>query len=70
MSVLGVLGPLDPKWFQINKVAGCPHQHIPSDHFPLVVELELLSKKSQTERKEKEKAVGVGATNGHMLRRG
>lgn len=24
-----------------NKVAGCPHQYIPSDHFPLLVEFEM-----------------------------
>ncbi|UYV75800.1 CNOT6L [Cordylochernes scorpioides] len=39
---LGVLGPVDPAWMANNKVVGCPHPHIPSDHFPLVVEMELL----------------------------
>ena len=44
MSVLGVLGPLDETWLNENKVVGCPHQFIPSDHFPLVVELEMIPK--------------------------
>lgn len=41
MRVLGVLGPLDPEWLQSNKIVGCPHPHIPSDHFSLLVEFEL-----------------------------
>ena len=38
---LGVLGPLDQDWFIENKVLGCPHPHIPSDHLPLLVEFEM-----------------------------
>ncbi|XP_050051791.1 CCR4-NOT transcription complex subunit 6-like isoform X9 [Dermacentor andersoni] len=41
MSVLGVLGPLDPHWLQDNKVVGCPHPHVPSDHLPLLAQLEM-----------------------------
>ena len=41
MNPLGVLGPLDKQWFKENKVVGCPHPHIPSDHFSLLVEFEL-----------------------------
>ncbi|RWS26826.1 CCR4-NOT transcription complex subunit 6-like protein [Leptotrombidium deliense] len=41
MSVLGLLGPVDPVWLKENKVGGCPHPHVPSDHFPLLVEFEL-----------------------------
>uniref|UniRef100_L7LYU6 poly(A)-specific ribonuclease n=1 Tax=Rhipicephalus pulchellus TaxID=72859 RepID=L7LYU6_RHIPC len=41
MSVLGVLGPLDPHWLQENKVVGCPHPHVPSDHLPLLAQLEM-----------------------------
>lgn len=41
MSALGVLGPIDPDWFRDNKVMGCPHPHIPSDHFSLLVQLEM-----------------------------
>jgi CCR4-NOT transcription complex subunit 6 len=41
MRVLGVLGPLDPEWLQSNKIVGCPHPNVPSDHFSLLVELEL-----------------------------
>lgn len=42
--MLGVLGPINDEWFLQNRVVGCPEQHIPSDHFPLVVEVELLPK--------------------------
>lgn len=43
LSVMGLLGPLDPVWLKENKVAGCPHPHVPSDHFPLLVEFEMCS---------------------------
>lgn len=42
MVPLGLLGPLSSEWLRESKVVGCPHPHIPSDHFPLLVELELL----------------------------
>ncbi|XP_071440105.1 CCR4-NOT transcription complex subunit 6 [Hetaerina americana] len=41
MTPLGLLGPLAHDWFRDNKVVGCPHPHVPSDHFPLLVELEM-----------------------------
>ncbi|XP_037084077.1 CCR4-NOT transcription complex subunit 6-like [Pollicipes pollicipes] len=41
MTPLGILGPLDPDWLRDNKVQGCPHPHVPSDHFSLLVELEM-----------------------------
>ncbi|XP_064595029.1 uncharacterized protein LOC135461735 isoform X2 [Liolophura sinensis] len=41
MNCLGVLGPLEEDWFKDNKILGCPHPHVPSDHFPLFVELEM-----------------------------
>lgn len=41
LSVLGVLGPLDQQWLEENKVVGCPHPHVPSDHLPLLAQLEL-----------------------------
>jgi len=41
MEVLGLLGALDTEWLRENKVPGCPHPHIPSDHFPLLVEFEM-----------------------------
>ncbi|KAF4522157.1 hypothetical protein B566_EDAN010417 [Ephemera danica] len=41
MTPLGLLGPLNPDWMRENKVVGCPHPHVPSDHFPLLVELEM-----------------------------
>lgn len=42
MIPLGLLGPISADWLRDNKVVGCPHPHIPSDHFPLLVELELM----------------------------
>ena len=42
LNVLGTLGPLDPHWLIENNVSGCPHPHIPSDHFSLFAQLELL----------------------------
>lgn len=42
MSPLGLLGPVDPEWLRVNKVVGCPHPHVPSDHFPLLVEYEMV----------------------------
>ncbi|XP_053671969.1 CCR4-NOT transcription complex subunit 6-like [Anopheles nili] len=42
MVPLGLLGPISSEWLRENKVVGCPHPHIPSDHFPLLVELELI----------------------------
>ncbi|XP_029456311.1 CCR4-NOT transcription complex subunit 6-like isoform X3 [Rhinatrema bivittatum] len=41
MNVLGVLGPLDPQWVADNNITGCPHPHVPSDHFSLLTQLEL-----------------------------
>uniref|UniRef100_A0A8C5E718 poly(A)-specific ribonuclease n=1 Tax=Gouania willdenowi TaxID=441366 RepID=A0A8C5E718_GOUWI len=41
MNALGVLGPLDTQWLIDNNITGCPHPHIPSDHFSLLAQLEL-----------------------------
>ncbi|XP_077457694.1 CCR4-NOT transcription complex subunit 6-like [Stigmatopora argus] len=41
MSALGVLGPLDANWLSDNNMTGCPHPHVPSDHFSLLAQLEL-----------------------------
>lgn len=41
MSVLGLMGPLDSQWLVDNSITGCPHPHIPSDHFSLLAQLEL-----------------------------
>ncbi|XP_077378871.1 CCR4-NOT transcription complex subunit 6-like [Festucalex cinctus] len=41
MSALGVLGPLDARWLSDNNLTGCPHPHVPSDHFSLLAQLEL-----------------------------
>ncbi|XP_077285729.1 CCR4-NOT transcription complex subunit 6-like twin [Arctopsyche grandis] len=48
MTPLGLLGPLSADWFRDNKIIGCPHPHIPSDHFPLLVELEMAPSTSQS----------------------
>ncbi|RXM36815.1 CCR4-NOT transcription complex subunit 6-like-B [Acipenser ruthenus] len=42
LNVLGILGPLDPHWLIENNISGCPHPHIPSDHFSLFAQLELI----------------------------
>ncbi|XP_067935566.1 CCR4-NOT transcription complex subunit 6-like isoform X2 [Watersipora subatra] len=49
LNPLGVLGSMDKKWFKSNKVVGCPHPHIPSDHFSLLVEFELPSNENQNQ---------------------
>lgn len=41
LSSLGLLGPLDSQWLLDNNILGCPHPHIPSDHFCLLAQLEL-----------------------------
>jgi len=41
MRTLGILGPISDEWLKESKIIGCPHPHIPSDHFSLVVELGL-----------------------------
>ncbi|CAH8623464.1 unnamed protein product, partial [Heterobilharzia americana] len=40
--LLGSLDQIYEPWFQEKKILGCPHVHIPSDHFALLVELELM----------------------------
>lgn len=42
MVPLGLLGPISADWLRDNKIPGCPSPHIPSDHFPLIVELEMM----------------------------
>lgn len=43
MRTVGLLGPLDIDWLKGNKILGFPHPHVPSDHLPLMVELELIN---------------------------
>lgn len=43
MRTVGLLGPLDIDWIKSNKIVGFPHPHVPSDHLPLMVELELIN---------------------------
>lgn len=71
MSVLGVLGPLDTNWLRENKIAGCPHQYIPSDHFPLIVEVEMIPKilSPGMVSQISSNSSSSGAANGHLIRR-
>jgi len=39
---LSVLAPIDHSWFSQNKIIGCPHPHVPSDHLPLVATYSLV----------------------------
>ena len=41
MKPLGILGPISEEWLKEGKIIGCPHPHIPSDHFSLLVEMGL-----------------------------
>ena len=41
MKPLGLLGLFDTKWFEENRIFGCPNPQIPSDHLPLFVEYEM-----------------------------
>ena len=43
MRAVGMFGPLDAEWIKSNRIVGFPHPHVPSDHLPLMVELELFS---------------------------
>lgn len=48
MNTLGLLGPLDPEWIKDNKIVGCPHPYLPSDHFCLLSEFELFLPQTST----------------------
>ncbi|VDL61302.1 unnamed protein product [Hymenolepis diminuta] len=41
--LLSSLDQIPDSWFASERVVGCPHIHIPSDHFSLLVELDLLA---------------------------
>lgn len=43
ISVKGLLGSIDTKWIHDNNIIGFPHPHVPSDHFSLMVQLQLRS---------------------------
>lgn len=43
LRTLGVLGGINEEWMIKNKVIGCPNVHYPSDHLPLLAELELIN---------------------------
>ncbi|VDN98263.1 unnamed protein product [Rodentolepis nana] len=44
--LLSSLDQIPDSWFTSERVLGCPHIHIPSDHFSLLVELDLLANPS------------------------
>jgi mRNA deadenylase 3'-5' endonuclease subunit Ccr4 len=72
LNTLGLLGPLDPEWLKENKIVGCPHPHVPSDHFPLLVEFELLQSRennpSQSTNSSSQQSLHH-VSNGMLLRR-
>ena len=43
LHLQGLLGPVNKEWFQQWRVLGCPNPHYPSDHFPLLSQLELMT---------------------------
>lgn len=47
LRTVGVLGGIDVEWLKENKIIGCPNVHYPSDHFPLISELELINPNSR-----------------------
>ncbi|KAL5261047.1 hypothetical protein ACHWQZ_G006933 [Mnemiopsis leidyi] len=47
LRTVGVLGGIDVDWLKENKIIGCPNVHYPSDHFPLISELELINPNSR-----------------------
>ncbi len=46
--LLGSLDQIPESWFLEERILGCPHIHVPSDHFPLLVELDLLAQPIRT----------------------
>eukprot|EP00116_Pleurobrachia_bachei_P003990 sb/3464252/ len=47
LRTVGVLGGIDEDWMIRNKVTGCPNVHYPSDHLPIIAELELTNSNSR-----------------------
>ena len=41
MRPLGLLGAVDLDWITSNEIKGFPHVHVPSDHLPLMLQIEL-----------------------------
>ncbi|XP_063719789.1 CCR4-NOT transcription complex subunit 6-like isoform X2 [Symsagittifera roscoffensis] len=41
MKPLGILDTVDSQWFRDNKILGCPHPLVPSDHYLLLTELQM-----------------------------
>ncbi|KAL3320267.1 CCR4-NOT transcription complex subunit 6-like [Cichlidogyrus casuarinus] len=62
LRLLGSLDQVPESWFAENRVMGCPHVHMASDHFPLLVELELLAETTDTATPEELKK-GSSAPN-------
>lgn len=75
LNTLGLLGPLDPEWLKENKIVGCPHPHVPSDHFPLLVEFEMVQSRennvsqSINSPSQSQQVQQQHVSNGMLLRR-
>lgn len=54
MRTVGILGPLDMDWIKNNRVVGFPHPHVPSDHLPLMIELELFTNNNQQQQQQQQ----------------
>ncbi len=58
MRTVGILGPLDMDWIKSNRVVGFPHPHVPSDHLPLMIELELFTNNNQQQQQQQQSVIG------------
>jgi CCR4-NOT transcription complex subunit 6 len=67
IRTLGVLGGLDLQWFEDNRVVGCPHPQIPSDHFPLFAQFEMTPSISVTNPSAPSSSVGRGSNQSSAL---
>ena len=57
MRTVGILGPLDMDWIKSNRVVGFPHPHVPSDHLPLMIELELFTNNNQQQQQHQQQSI-------------
>ncbi|PAA54282.1 hypothetical protein BOX15_Mlig005024g1 [Macrostomum lignano] len=51
---IGCLDMVPEAWFQESAILGCPHPHVPSDHFSLLVELELKPQHHQQQHRQQQ----------------
>lgn len=64
MKPLGYLGPVSEEWIKENRVVGCPHPHITSDHFSLLAELAMSPATSSSGADNKMNSSKVGGASG------